>query len=138
MNQRTFMLNRPALQTAGQIFGQQCHAAAATGGGWDTSRSPLAPQRTQNDVVLLAVSELSRAAEACRTGKMDAALPERSSFEVALGNAVIHIFDLAGQNSFDLGSTIADLLKNTQLATEHTPRAWHFPIDSAPVAHASL
>lgn len=98
----TFALNRPALQTAGQILLQQCHAAA-------TSATPANP--TADDLVLRAITELSRAAAGARTGQLDHTLqPPRPQLEVSLARAISHISHLAALQGIDLGTAIAHQL----------------------------
>lgn len=103
-----FALNRPALQTAGQILLQQCHAAAATG----NAQAP-----STDDLVLLAITELTRAAAGARTGQLDhTAQPLRPQLEVSLARTMSHISHLAALQGIDLGSAIANYLAPLEVA----------------------
>lgn len=97
-----FLLNRPALQTAGQILDQQCGAAAAA------QRGAL-PEPVTGALALSAITELARAAAA------HAAPKQWPEFESGLARAVIHIFDLAALQGVELGSVIAEQLEQSAL-----------------------
>lgn len=53
-------------------------------------------------------SEISEAMEGHRKGLMDDKLPHRPMIEVELADAMIRIFDLAGQMGLDLGGAIME------------------------------
>jgi hypothetical protein len=103
-----FSLNRPALQTAGQILNQQCHAAATA--QRDRENGAPAPTPFTDDLVLLAITELTRATSAHRAPMAVGGLHKRTLFDTSLARAVAHIFDLAASHGLDLGSVLAEQL----------------------------
>lgn len=54
---------------------------------------------------------------------MDDKLQHRKMFEVELADAVIRIFDLAGNQGFDLGTTIAEKISFNLQRPDHKPEA---------------
>jgi NTP pyrophosphatase (non-canonical NTP hydrolase) len=118
-----FQINMPALQTAGQILNQQCHGAAVAGGWWNDPRSGERIQRNTGEMLMLVTSEVAEAMEGHRKNLMDDKLPHRKMFEVELADAVIRIFDLAGSQGFDLGTTIAEKIAFNMQRPDHKPEA---------------
>jgi NTP pyrophosphatase (non-canonical NTP hydrolase) len=118
-----FQINVPALQTAGQILSQQCHGAAVAGGWWNDPRSGEQIQRNTGEMLMLITSEVAEAMEGHRKNLMDDKLQHRKMFEVELADAVIRIFDLAGSQGFDLGSTIAEKIAFNLQRPDHKPEA---------------
>ncbi|MES2787648.1 MAG: hypothetical protein V4684_19435 [Pseudomonadota bacterium] len=98
-----FQLNRPALQTAGQILNQQCGAAAAA------RRGALAAP-TAGDLALSAITSLASAISADKAPVVGEGYFNRMEFEAGLARAVMHIFDLAATRGIELGEVIADQL----------------------------
>jgi hypothetical protein len=119
----TIKINVPALQVAGQILGQQCHAAAIDMGWWSDPKTGKAIEKNRAELVMLAVSQLSKAIEGHRTGAPDVHLPHRQAFEVKLAGAVMRIFDLAAEEGFDLGTTVAEMIAFNQTRADHQPEA---------------
>jgi len=114
-----FSLNKPALQTAGQILNQQCAAAARTAAELATPRKgkpPAAPG--VEDLVNAAITDLAAASAAHRADLPPIILNSEQRFPVAdkLASAVAHIFQLAEANGIDLGTAIA-----AHLSDETTP-----------------
>lgn len=109
-----FSLNRPALQTAGQILNQQCHAAATA--QRDRDNGSPAPTPIADDLVLAAITELTRATSAHRAPMALGGVNKHPMFEASLARAVVHIFDLAASHGIELGAVLAD-----QLADEPQP-----------------
>lgn len=108
-----FALNTPALQTAGQILTQQCHAAGIARRMRESGANTQAPG--VGDHVLSAITELTFAAAPHRLPMGSGGAHKRPSIEVSLARAVTHIFDLAASQGIDLGTVIAE-----QLADETT------------------
>lgn len=115
-----FALNKPALQTAGQILNQQCAAAARASADLSVPRKgkpPAAPG--VEDLVNAAITDLAGASAAHRAGQHAySGLTGEDRHPVAdkLASAVTHIFHLAEANGIDLGTAISD-----HLADETTP-----------------
>lgn len=111
-----FQLNKPALQTAGQILNQQCHAAAAhllsqINKG---SKKPMAPPAVE-DLILAAVADLVRAGQGHRAKQITAIPPTRPTLDAGLASAAINIFHLAAASGIDLGTAIAEQLEEDQI-----------------------
>lgn len=118
-----FMLNSPALQTAGQILNQQCHGVAVASGWWSNPQSGERIQRNTGELLMLIVSEIAEGMEGHRKSLKDDALPHRDMLEVELADAVIRIFDLAGSKGYDLGTTISEKLAFNLSRPDHKPEA---------------
>ena len=118
-----FALNRPALQTAGQILHQQCHAAAVANGWWNDPATGARIERNVGEDLMLVTSQLTKALEGHRMGLQDARLPARTQLEVKLAGAVMRIFDMAESQGFDLGATIAEMIVVNQARADHKPAA---------------
>lgn len=114
-----FTLNAPALDTAGQILLQQCHAAAVASGWWQDPATGVRIERNTGEILMLVVSELAEGMEGHRKGLKDDKLPHRDMLEVELADAVIRIFDLAGSKGFDLGKTIAEKIEFNMNRPDH-------------------
>lgn len=83
----------------------EVHGNAVAHGWWDNEPADV----TTSNVVKVALmhTELSEATEALRQGDPpDDKLPEFSSFEVELADAMIRIMDLAGKRKLRLGAAI--------------------------------
>lgn len=69
---------------------------------------------------MLMVSEISEAMEGRRKGLMDDKLPHRRMVEVELADALIRIFDYAGENGLDLGGALMQKLEYNRKREDHT------------------
>lgn len=110
-----FQLNKPALQTAGQILNQQCQASAcavlaAMNKG---SKKPL-PAPAVEDLIMAAVADLVRAGQGYRAKHVTSIPPTSPLLDDGLASAAINIFHLAAANDIDLGSVIAAQLAESQ------------------------
>lgn len=72
---------------------------------------------------MLITSEISEAFEALRKNKSDDHLPHRKGVEVELCDALIRIFDFAGENGFDLDGAFWEKLEYNRKRKDHTHEA---------------
>lgn len=101
-----------------------CYDASMQRGWWD---KPIWFNGTQLQFVKRSVptklalvhSEISKALEGDRKDLMDEHLPERSSLEVELADAVIRIADLAGALGLDLAGAIAEKMDYNAQRADH-------------------
>ena len=72
---------------------------------------------------MLIVSEISEAFEGERKNLMDSHLPNRRSVEVEFADALIRIFDYAGEYNLDLGGALLEKLEYNRKREDHTHTA---------------
>jgi NTP pyrophosphatase (non-canonical NTP hydrolase) len=99
-----------------------CHAESRRAGWY---RHPDGREKVRNvpEMLCLIHSEISEAMEGYRKGQMDKHLPDRPAIEVALADAMIRIFDLAGYLQLSLGTTILRKLTTNRRGADHKPEA---------------
>jgi NTP pyrophosphatase (non-canonical NTP hydrolase) len=91
---------------------QMCYARSKDAGWHDKPREV-------GTMLALVHSEVSEALEGFRKGPMDDHLPSRKMAEVELADAVIRIFDLAGNQGFDLGGAFCEKLEYNLNRQDH-------------------
>lgn len=79
--------------------------------------------RNKGEQCMLIVSEISEAMEGMRKGLMDDKLPHRRMEEVELADALIRIFDLAGEEGYDLEGAYREKLAYNATRADHTHEA---------------
>lgn len=124
-------------EVAGDVLTDICHRASFRAGWWKDQRTGLnlihvinnprtdmerlLAQALVSQKLCLAHGEISEGVEGHRKGLMDDHLPNRTSLEVELADAVIRIADLAGALSLDLGGAIAEKLAYNAQRADHKP-----------------
>ena len=68
-------------------------------------------------------SEITEAFEGVRKNLMDDHLPHRKMVEVELADALLRIFDYAGDNKLDLGGALIEKLEYNRTRADHTHEA---------------
>lgn len=109
------------IAAAGDTLQKACHGAAWNA-GWH--HDIVTGEPVNHDVAVrlcLIHSEISEALEGHRKNQVDDKLPHRKMLEVELADAVIRIFDLAGERGFDLGGAIAEKMKFNASREDHKP-----------------
>lgn len=102
-------------------YAAECRKAADT---W--YYHPVTGERltmNQGERLMLIVSELAEAMEGLRKGLMDDKLPHRSMAEVEMADALIRIFDFAGEEGFDLEGAYREKLAYNARRADHKPEA---------------
>lgn len=79
--------------------------------------------RNIGEQIALIHSEVSEAMEGFRKNLMDNHLPHRLMAEVELADALIRIFDLAGEQGFDLEGALREKLAYNRTRADHTDEA---------------
>lgn len=94
-----------------------CNELSTRSGWW--ANDPITDPRVVATKLALVHSEVSEALEGFRKGLPDSHLPHRQASEVELADAVIRIFDLAGQCGMDLAGAIVEKLAYNQQRADH-------------------
>jgi len=110
--QQTKSINDKRLEFTEAV--NKCHKLSKENGWWVGRDKSDVPK-----LLMLCVSELAEAMEGHRKNKMDDHLPDRSSLEVELADAVIRICDMAGGFDLDLEGAINDKLEYNTKRLDH-------------------
>jgi len=78
-------------------------------------------ERNKGELMMLMVSEIAEAMEGERKGLMDDKLPHRSMAEVELVDALIRIFDYAGEYGYDLDGAYQEKMAFNARREDHKP-----------------
>ena len=94
-----------------------CNGLSNDSGWWKGDEIPSASVKAMK--IALIHSEVSEALEGLRKDCFDDHLTHRKMFEVELADALIRIFDLAGQLDMDLGGALVEKLIYNQTRKDH-------------------
>lgn len=97
----------------------ECHGRAKSAGWYTDLKTGEPLDRNVPEMLALIHSEVSEALEGYRKKLNDSHLPNRSSIEVELADALIRIVDLAGYLNLDLGGAYADKLYYNAQRQDH-------------------
>lgn len=95
------------------------HNSAVEAGWWSDIKTGERVNRNVGELLCLVHSEISEAMEGHRKNLIDDKLPNRSSIEVELADAVIRIFDLSKALKLDIGGAIEEKLAFNKIRPDH-------------------
>lgn len=79
--------------------------------------------RNMGELLMLVVSEISEAMEGHRKDLTDDKLPHRKMVEVELADALIRIFDIAGNYGYDLEGALWEKMEYNKNRLDHSKAA---------------
>ena len=100
-------------------YARQCRAANDT--WWRDPETGEPIERNKGELLMLMVSEIAEAMEGERKGLMDDKLPHRPMAEVELVDALIRIFDYAGEHGYDLDGAYLEKMAFNEARDDHKP-----------------
>lgn len=109
------------LRYALKLASSKCRAAADK--WWRDPKTGKPIKRNDGECFMLMVSEISEAMEGHRKGLQDDKLPHRKMVEVELADALIRIFDYAGEHELDLGAAMLEKMEYNRTRKDHTNEA---------------
>lgn len=90
---------------------------------WRDPKTGKRIKRNKGELLMLIVSEIAEAMEGERKGLMDDKLPHRPMAEVELVDALIRIFDYAGEHGYDLDGAVGEKRAYNARRKDHKPAA---------------
>jgi NTP pyrophosphatase (non-canonical NTP hydrolase) len=102
-------------------YAEECRAANDT--WWHDPKTGEKLDRNKGELLMLMVSEIAEAMEGERKGLMDDKLPHRPMAEVELVDALIRIFDYAGEHLYDLEGAYREKMAFNAQRADHRPEA---------------
>jgi NTP pyrophosphatase (non-canonical NTP hydrolase) len=103
------------------VLSRRCREANDT--WWRDTTTGEKIERNKGELIALIHSEISECLEGERKSLMDDHLPHRRMAEVELADALIRIFDYAGEYGYDLGSAFEEKMKYNAERVDHKPES---------------
>lgn len=100
------------------MYARECREA--NNKWWHHPETGAKLDRNKGELLMLIVSEVAEAMEGERKDLMDDHLPHRPMAEVELVDALIRIFDYAGEHGYDLDGAYAEKMTYNAQRADHS------------------